>query len=321
MQNEAARPERFAISGETWHSYRPMFSPASSPVRAFLLLATLVFGAVSAHAQLAVELQIKRRIFMVHEPILATVVVHNNAGRDVVLADTEEGGPWFSFHITAEDGRMVPPHDSHYEVEPLQIKAGETVKRTVNLNTLFPLGDFGSYRIKAAVYYPPMGKYFASKFDHFGVIEGKLIWRQTVGVPEGVEGAGEMRKIALLTMEMDKGRSLYVRVEGDTDGIVYGCYNLGPLIEGREPSAMFDAGNNLAVLQLIGPKTYLLSRIGVNGNFIDQGTYVTPKIQPFLRKTPEGALQIVGAIRQQDQVAKAEAPVIVPKVSDRPAGF
>jgi hypothetical protein len=122
-------------------------------------------------------------------------------------------------------------------------------------------------------------------------------------------------------MEMDKGRALYARVEGPNDGIVYGCYNLGPLIEGREPDAKFDSGNNLAVLQLIGPKTYLLSRIGVNGNFIDQATYVTPKIQPYLRKTPEGALQIVGAVRQQEQVASADAPVVVPKVSDRPPGF
>jgi hypothetical protein len=296
-----------------------MFSPVSSTARVSLLLVLLFLGAAAAHAQLAVELQIKRRVFMAHEPILATVVVHNNAGRDVMLADTEEGGPWFSFHITAEDGRMVSPRDNRYEVEPLQVKAGETVKRTVNLTELFPLGDYGSYRIKAAVFYPPIGKYFASKYDHFGVIEGKLVWRQTVGVPEGMEGAGEVRNVSLLTMEMEKGKALYARVEGETDGVVYGCYNLGRLIDGREPQAMFDASNNLAVLQLIGPKTYLLSRIGVNGNFIDQGTYVTPKIQPFLRKTPEGALQIVGATRQQEQVARAES--VTPKVSDRPPGF
>jgi hypothetical protein len=277
-------------------------------------------GAAGAHAQLGVELQIKRRIFMAHEPILATVVVHNNAGRDIMLADTEEGGPWFSFHITAENGRMIPPRDSHYEVEPLQVKSGETVKRTVNLTALFPLGDFGTYQVKAAVFYPPVGKYFSSKFDHFGVMEGRVVWRQTVGVPEGTEGSGRTRLFSLLTMEMDKGKALYVRVESDDDGVIYGCYNLGSMLQGPEPDAKFDSGNNLAVLQLVGPKTYRLSRIGINGNFIDRATYVTPKSQPYLRRTTTGALQIVGAVRQEENVARAE-PVIVPKVSDRPPGF
>jgi hypothetical protein len=296
-----------------------MFSRPLLPLRTLLLLVLAFAFAAEARAQLMVDLQIKRRVFMAHEPILATVVIRNNAGRDIILADTQEGGQWFSFHITADNGRLLTPRDIHYEIEPLQIRSGEAAKRTVNLTQLFPLGDFGSYRIKASIFFPGVGKYFSSKFDSFGVMEGKLIWSQTVGVPDGVEGERGARKMSLLTMEMDKGRALYVRVEGD-DGVVYGCYNLGRMAEGIAPDAKFDSGNNLAVLHLIGPKTYLLSRIGVNGNFQGQSTYVTPKSQPFLRRTDGGLLQIVGAIRQQDNVAKA-LPVTVPKVSDRPAGF
>lgn len=296
-----------------------MFSPARKPFRCLLVLA-LFLCAAQAQAQIMVELQIKRRLFMVHEPILATVVVHNNAGRDIMLADTEEGGPWFQFHITTETGGLVSPRDSNYEVDPLQVKAGETMKRTVNLGALFPLADFGSYRVKASVFYPAVGKFFTSKFDHFGVMEGKLIWRQTVGVPDGAEGAGGNREVCLLTMEEDRGKALYARIEGD-DGMVYGCYNLGRMADGAAPDAKFDSGNNLAVLHLVGPKTYTLSRLSVNGAFLGQSSYVTPKSQPFLRRTPQGALQIVGAIRQERETVAQVEPVNVRKVSDRPPGF
>lgn len=294
-----------------------MSSPFTNPFR-WLLVLGLLLCAGAAHAQLAVELQIKRRLFMRYEPILATVVVHNSTGRDVMLADTEQGGPWFQFHITTENNTLLPPLNSHYEVEPLQIKSGETVKRTVNLNTLFPLGDFGTYHLKASIFYPGAGKYFTSKLDHFSVMEGKLIWRQTVGVPDGVAGEGGNRVVSLLTMDTDKGKDLYVRVEGDD--AVFGCYDLGRMAEGTPPDAKFDAGNNLAILHLIGPKTYSLSRVGVNGAFLGQGTYVTPKTQPYLRRNAEGQLQIVGAVRQESSVARAE-PSVVPKVSDRPPGF
>ena len=87
----------------------------------------------------------KRRLFMINEPVLATVAITNQAGRDIMLADTAEGGQWFSFQITSSEGRLVPPRNANYELEPLQLRAGETVKRTVNLNELYSLGDFGSY--------------------------------------------------------------------------------------------------------------------------------------------------------------------------------
>ncbi len=289
---------------------------------ALLLLALSLFLTGVAQAQLGVDLQIKRRTFMVNEPILATVVVTNNVGREVMLADTVDGGPWFSFQITAVDGRIVPPRNAKYEVEPLRLNPGETMKRTVNLNELYTLGDFGTYRIKASVYYPEFGKYFGSKLDHFAIMEGKMIWKQIVGVPESKGESDGYRQVSLLTMEHDKGKMLYVRVEGTQDGIIYGCYNLGRIMDGTPPDAKFDAGNNLAVLQLVGPKTYALSRIGVNGDFLGQHTYITPKTQPFLRKTADGTLQIVGAVRQQ--VAQQTLPidaVNVPKVSDRPPGF
>ena len=84
-----------------------------------------------------------------------------------------------------------------------------------------------------------------------------------------------------------------------------------------------DTTNNLYVLHLVAPKTYLLSNIGVNGEFLGQYTYDAPKVKPHLRRLVDGTIQMVGAHRQA-AVAKNGVPgtgVPPPKLSERPAGL
>jgi hypothetical protein len=164
-----------------------------------------------------------------------------------------------------------------------------------------------------------MGKYFGSRKDNIEITEGRLIWKQTVGHPDAPESVGSYRTFSLLTLEQDRGKMLYVRVVGEEDGTVYGCYNLGHILDGMSPDAKFDLGNNLAVLQTVGRREYLFSRVGIEGNFIGQSTYTSVKSQPFLRKQPDGTLQLVGAIRQEPLAPGAAASM--PKLSDRPAGL
>jgi hypothetical protein len=83
-----------------------------------------------AYGQLSVDLQIKRRSYLRYEPLLATVAVTNLSGRDLTLRDGD--GQWFGFQIhTGEESGLVPPRNTDYGLDPLEIKAGETVKRTV----------------------------------------------------------------------------------------------------------------------------------------------------------------------------------------------
>ena len=109
---------------------------------------------------------------------------------------------------------------------------------------------------------------------------------------------------------------LYVRVEDRDDGRVFGTYPLGRLIDGAPPQAEFDRGNNLYVLQLIGRQAFVLSKIGVNGEFMGQTNYDASKSRPTLRKLADGNLQIVGG---RKQAAVAQTPTAPPvKLSDRP---
>lgn len=284
-----------------------------------LLLALCALGVAEAQAQLSVQLKINRRAHLIYEPVLATVSITNMAGREVVLED--KGTQWFGFQIMSGEGRSIPPRNPDYRLEPLTLGPGETMKRTVNLQDLYQLGDFGTLKIRANIYMAEVDRYFSSRQEILEFTDGRKIWSQSVGVPEGQEGAGEVRVFTLLTLEQDKGKMLYVRIQGESDGNVYGCYNLGRLVQGILPEVQFDLGNNLWVLQLVSQKTYFLSKIGPNGQFHAQSTYVTPKSKPYLRKQGDGTLQLVGAIRQPRDIPGDPAAAKIPKLSDRPPGF
>lgn len=286
--------------------------------RALIPILLLAFTA-AAHAQVNVTLNIKRRLFLAGEPVIATVTIANQTGHDIMLADSEQGKQWFSFQIDGPEGRHIPPREMNYELQPLPIKAGETVKRSVNLNELYRMGDLGAFRATASIFLASANKWFSSRPDAFEVTEGRLLWRQTIGIPDRPENAPQNRTFSLLTLEQDKGKMLYARIVCDDDGVTYGCYNLGRLLDGYVPDVKFDSGNNLAVLQATARKEYILTRVGAAGNYLGQNLYVSAKGSPFLRKLPDGALQIVGATRQEpaSPVSLEDAP----KLSDRPPGF
>lgn len=284
----------------------------------FLFALLLCAFAITANAQVSVSLQIKRRTFLRYEPVLATVAVTNLAGRPIKLEDGET--QWFGFQINnGSTENLVPPRNPDYTLEALEIGAGETVKRTVNLNTLYGLDEFGVYRVKATIYSKELGKFFTSKADSLIISDGRVIWKQTVGVPNGYPNEGATHTISVLTYDDDTRRYLYARVEDEEKGRIFCTQRLGMLVEGNDPQMQLDTANNLYVLQLAAPKEYLLSKIGVNGEFIGQSHYSAPKAKPFLRRLADGTLQIVNGKREVAQANTSEVPT--PKLSDRPAGI
>jgi hypothetical protein len=285
-------------------------------MKKLILLLALCAFLTPAYGQLAVNLNIKRRMHMLYEPVLATVTITNNSGREILLDDSA-AGQWFSFAIVGSGGRNIPPRNPDYSVEPLPLRAGETMKRTVNLTELYALAEYGTHKVRANIYFPDMAKYFSSNPELLEFAEGTSVWKQTVGVPNGDVDAA--RTFSLLTLDHDNGRYLYARIVGNDD-VVYGCYNLGKLVEGNKPEAQFDASNNLWVLQLMGQRTYLLTQLGVGGELLAQSTYTTPKSKPYLRKLANGKLQIVGAVRE-NRVAEQQPAGPAPKLSDRPPGL
>src|SRR5678816_823918 len=169
------------------------------PSRPLLFLFLCAASWQSVCAQIAVDIQIKKRTFVRYEPILATVGVTNLSGRDLMLRDGE--AQWFGFQITTGSKDLVAPRNPNYHLDSFELKAGATIKRTVNLNTLFSLAEFGIYRIRAQIYSDELKKYFSSRINNIEISEGQTIWQQTVGVPDGMPNAGSNHTVSLLVWQ------------------------------------------------------------------------------------------------------------------------
>jgi hypothetical protein len=279
----------------------------------FLCLATV------AQAQITVTCSLKQRFHLLHEPIIATVNLTNLTGRDITLYDTPQY-QWFGFRIIGDEDRMVPPRSLNYHLPDVTVKAGETIKRSVNLNELYELGEPGTFRIQASIYFQGLDKFFVSKPTHIDVSEGHVIWRKIAGIPEGQPNAGQMRIFSLLSHQVGESNMLYVRVEGQDDNLVYCTFPIGRLLDNVAPQVEFDSDNNLYIMHLIGMRAYVLTKISSSGEFGGQTNYSAPKTRPTLRRTAEGGLQIIGGKREAS-VLENVPPTDIPKLSDRPPGF
>ena len=283
-----------------------------------LTLLLVLFGILaSARAQLDVGLEMKRHIFMRGEPIEVTVAIRNLAGKDVILRDVDQH-QWFGFEITRGADTPVGPLSPDYRNDPLVILSGDSVRHKVDLLKLYPMTEYGTYKVRAAIYFPETGKYLTSGPLRIDVSDGRKMWTQTVGVPASKDGAGGYRHMTLLAFQQPKENTLYARVEDEATGDILGTYPLGRLVGGSAPTTEFDADNTLHVFHLVGPSQYNLSKIGVNGEWLGQSLYSSAKGRATVRRKPDGRMVIVGATRVND--APVGGPP-VPKLSDRPVAL
>jgi len=285
--------------------------------RGFCFVALFVCAATAAQAQIQVDLKFKRLQYIAHEPVLATVKIANLSGRDIDLHD-DNGQSWFGFEVNAEEGRLLTPLRSAAPEPALHVEAGKTVTRKVNLTPLFPVADFGAYHVRANVYFPDLNKFFYSATKVFQITDARPVWQKTVGVPDGEQGAGEVRTYSLLSNRFVDYTGLYVRVENRTIGVVYTTFSLGHLIANEEPQAELDRANQLHVLHCAAPRTWAYSHVGLNGELLAHSTFLETKTRPRLRHSADGVVAVSGGMLDVPVAASKRAPA--PKLSDRPQG-
>ncbi len=280
-----------------------------------LAFAALLLMAVShASAQVDVNISFRRSLYLKYEPIICTVSITNRSGRELTLSDTEKE-KWFGFQITTIDGRPLPPVNGDYRNEPVQIGSGQTLKRQVNLAPLYPLSEFGTYRVQAVVYLPDLKRFFSSPNLNVEITEGRLLWQETVGVPAGVPG-GPTRTIALLAHRLPASTMLYIRIQDKDAGLVYCTHQLGRFIGFNNRDVQLDKLNHVHVIQNIAPKAFLYSEIGLNGEVLKRQAYQEQKDRPFLARNGDGEVTVVGGLEYDPNAPSQEKQL--PKISDRP---
>ncbi len=272
--------------------------------------------AATAAAQIQVDLKLARLQYIAYEPVVANFVITNLAGRDVDLHD-ENGQRWFGFEVTGSEGQPIAPVSADKGQGPLNIASGKRVTQKINLTPLYGVHDFGTYRVRAHVYFADLNKFFYSQTKVFEVTDARPIWQKTVGVPEGLGGPSGVRTYSLMTNRFPDHTSLYVRVEDKVSGVVYATYSLGRIIAFDEPRAEFDRVNQLHVLYCTAPRNWSYARIGLNGELFAHAAFAETKTRPHLVHAADGAVMVRGGALETR--LSQTASTTVPKLSDRPA--
>ena len=278
----------------------------------------LLFFAVRAEAQIQVELKFKRLQYIAYEPVVAMIRITNLAGRDVDLRDAD-GQSWFGFEVTGGEGQQIPPIATSNAQPPLKIEAGQKVTQRIDLGPLYSVHDFGTYHVRAHIYFADLEKFFYSGTKVFEVTDARPIWQQTVGIPEGSSAPGNARTYSLLTNRFPDHTSLYVRVQDKDTGIVYATYSLGRAIAFEQPQAEIDNANQLHVLHCAAPRAWSYSRVGLNGELLAHSSFMEAKTRPRLVHAANGEVAVRGGVLESP--AAQTARDTAPKLSERPPGL
>jgi hypothetical protein len=280
------------------------------------LAAALLFWAAQAKAQIQIDLKFSRLQFIAYEPVVATLGITNLAGRDIDLHDAE-GQAWFGFEVTGSEGQPIGPISPASSQGPLRIEAGKRVTQKINIGNLFPVHDFGTYHVRAHIYFSDLNKYFYSPARVFEVTDARPIWQQTVGLPDPSAGPGNTRTYSLMTNRFPDHTALYVRVEDRDRNVVFATYSLGRAIAFGDPQEQIDQSNQLHVLHCSAPRTWSYSLVGLNGELLSHAIYMETKSRPHLVRAGDGVVEVHGGM--QNLPASAGAPEMnIPKLSDRP---
>jgi len=282
-------------------------------MRSRWLPACLCFVASSAVAQIQVDLKFPQLQYVAYEPIVVNLTITNLAGREIALR-SENGQAWLGFEITGDEDRAIAPISS-MEAEPLNLTTCDRVSQKINLTPLFGVHDYGTYHVRAHIYFGNLNKFFYSQTKVFEVTAARPIWQKTVGVPEGNSTGGNARTYSLMTNRFPDHTSLYVRVEDKDSGIVYATYSLGQVIAFDEPQAEFDRSNKLHVLYCAAPRNWAYARIGLNGELLSRASFAETKTHPRLVHSDDGVVRVSGGV--MDRPVSQAAPETAPKLSAR----
>ena len=288
-----------------------------SVIRHVLPVVFVLLFSARSEAQIQVDLQLKRLQYIAYEPVMATLEITNLAGRAVDLHDSD-GQSWFGFEVTGGESQPIAPISTDSSQPPLKIETGQKVTQRIDLGALYPVHDFGTYHVRAHIYFADLGKFFYSASRVFEVTDARPIWQQTVGIPDGVAAPGDARTYSLLSNRFPDHTSLYVRVQDRDSGIVYATYSLGRSIAFEQPQTEIDRANQLHVLHCAAPRAWTYSRVGLNGELLGHSSFMETKTRPRLVRSANGEVSVRGGVIEAPAAQTKPARAMVPKLSDRP---
>jgi hypothetical protein len=264
------------------------------PIMRRSIFALLVAVVVSwnAQAQISVQLTMERDALILFEAIPVVARVHNYSGRTIELADDNQTS-WLSFLISDEAGATITPVGKQLAFGPVKIAPGQTMGVTVDLLPHYDLRQRGTFSVRALV--DGGGTHVLSQLRKFTIINGREIWRQTVGLPVTASKTNEdYRTYALLSRRAEHGEVLYASVQDDPHQLVYGMVPLGETISVGDPSVLIDNAAHLHVLFRSGPRSHSYAEVDPGAKVVKRVVFSDILSVPQLVTGADGTVAVRG---------------------------
>lgn len=281
-----------------------------------LLATTLLslFLGGSLGAQVRVSLKMQKAEYVAHEQVLATVTITNYAGKDLFL-HSEGRLSWLDFAVKNQRGVPLSSFRRTAGFRAAKLPAGQSISKTIDLNSIYSVSDMGRYRVSANVRLPGGdGAMFTSNSQSFNVTKARVLYRQRVGVP----GEKNVREYRMMSFNQNRKSMLYVQVEDISASRVLQTYSLGEALMFRPPKATVDGKNNLHVLYLVSPTLFARSQINTEGKFLGRDFYKRGATgSPRLVTFGNGEVKVAGGVSHDPNKPKM-ARQQIRRITDRP---
>jgi hypothetical protein len=196
-----------------------------------------------AAGQVLVELRIPSSKALAYESVNAVVTLRNNSGRTLLLDPKPEFAK-LRFEIMLGDSKWIKPLSSNALLSGEELTPGETRSLEFNLSRLYAVNAIGLYKVRAVVEY---GETICRSAPvYLEITKGVELSRLTAGVPDDPRA---LRLYVLEFIQKDReGEYLYLRIEDEKAGELYGVFNLGRIVRVRKPDLQVDESGNAHVL-------------------------------------------------------------------------
>ncbi|MGO8676058.1 MAG: hypothetical protein ACLQVX_09325 [Limisphaerales bacterium] len=255
--------------------------------------------AVSASAQVTVEVTQPQDQFLPGEPLLVTVRIGNLSGQTLHFGDDPD---WLMFSLESRDGVVVPKMADIPAFEPFDLPSSRTATKTMDIGPCFPITQAGRYNIIANVRIKGWGREIASQPKPMDIIEGVPLWQEEFGVPKAPgqpEGSPEIRHYTLQQANYVKGQPrLYLRVTDFTGTKPLRVVLIGKMVSFSRPEHVIDQASDLHLLYQDGPRSFGYFTFSPEGELLARQTYDYTETRPRLRVDVDGKVHVFGGVRR-----------------------
>ena len=257
----------------------------------FALCALLALP-LGARAQLSVQLSMERDTWVLYESIPVVATVRNFSGGPIELGSREKDR-WLGFLISDDAGAAISEVRKPPPLEAVSIPPGQTVSHTFNLLPYYDLRQRGTYTVRAVV--GSGDTHALSQPLKFTVLNGREVWKQTVGLPVLTgETNEEYRTYSLVTLRVGHSDLLYIGVQDEARDLVYGMILLGEFLAVGGPSVKVDAAGHAHVLYRSGPRSHNYAEIGPEARTLKRVVYSDLLSLPHLTVGDDRSVAVLG---------------------------